>query len=220
VDGAQAANARDELRAHYLARSAMELSRMLIKIQLKFVEPIMAQAQQMLASMNNGQDLGISLRVTDYAPMLLGFFGGNKTDVAMLGTMVGIDTSQAKGLAAVQGRMDAEITNEDGKIDINCGAGPAPTRTRQLVVFRLLSALTMSPRYDLLFSTPDADGMFVDRVDLARALIDWADSDEQMFSIDANSAGPRTTATTSAPIPTWRTTTTTTPSARPPSCVA
>jgi general secretion pathway protein K len=189
VDGAQAANARDELRAHYLARSAMELSRMLIKIQLKFVEPIMAQAQSMLASMNEGQDLGISLRVTDYAPMLLGFFGGNKSDVAMLGTMVGIDTSQAKGLAAVPGKMDAEITNEDGKIDLNCGAGPAPTRARQIVVFRLLSALTMSPRYDLLFSTPDTDGRFVDRTDLARALIDWSDGDEQMFSIDANGAG-------------------------------
>ena len=189
VDGAQAANARDELRAHYLARSAMELSRMLIKIQLKFVEPIMAQAQSMLASMNEGQDLGISLRVTDYAPMLLGFFGGNKSDVAMLGTMVGIDTSQAKGLAAVPGKMDAEITNEDGKIDINCGGGITPNRTRQLTVFRLLSALTMSPRYDLLFSTPDAKGMFVDRTDLARALIDWADADEQMFSIDANGAG-------------------------------
>ena len=190
VDGAQAANARDELRAHYLARSAMELSRMLIKIQLKFVEPIMATAQTMLAGMNEGQDLGISLRVTDYAPMLLGFFGGNKSDVSLLGTMVGIDTSQAKGLAAVPGKMDAEITNEDGKIDLNCGAGPAPVRVpRQMTVFRLLSALTMSPRYDLLFSTPDADGRFVDRTDLARALMDWSDGDEQMFSIDANSAG-------------------------------
>jgi len=190
VDGAQAANARDELRAHYLARSAMELSRMLIKIQLKFVEPIMQTAQSMLADAAGGQDLGISLRVTDYAPMLLGFFGGNKTDVALLGTMVGIDTSQAKGLAAVPGTMEAEITNEDGKIDINCGGGMTPNRGRQVTIFRLLSALTMSPRYDLLFSTPDEKGMFVDRVDLARALIDWADADEQMFSIDANSAGP------------------------------
>ena len=189
VDAAQASNARDELRAHYLARSAMELSRMLIKIQLTFVEPVMAQAQKMLNDMA-GQDLGISLRVTDYAPMLLGFFAGNKTDVSMLGTLVGIDTSQAKGLATVQGHMNAEITNEDGKIDLNCGAGPTPMRSRQITTFRLLSALTMSPRYDLLFSTPDADGRFVDRVDLARALIDWADADEQMFSIDANSAGP------------------------------
>ena len=76
IDVSQAVNARDELRAHYLARSAMELSRMLIKIQLKFVEPVMATAQKMLADMA-GQDLGISLRVTDYTGPLLGFFGGN-----------------------------------------------------------------------------------------------------------------------------------------------
>jgi general secretion pathway protein K len=189
VDAAQAANARDELRAHYLARSAMELSRMLIKIQLKFVEPIMAQAQKMLNDMA-GQDLGISLRVTDYTNMLLGFFSGNQTDVAMLSGVVGIDTSQAKGLRAVPGRMDAEITNEDGKIDINCGGGSVPDRRNQIFLFRLLAALFMSPRYDLLFSTPDADGRFVDRMDLARALIDWADTDEQTFGIDANSAGP------------------------------
>ena len=37
VDAAQAANARDELRAHYLARSGINLSRLLIKIQSKFV---------------------------------------------------------------------------------------------------------------------------------------------------------------------------------------
>jgi len=189
VDAAQAANARDELRAHYLARSAMALSRLLIKIQLKFVEPVMAQAQKMLNDVA-GQDLGISLRVTDYTGPLLGFFSGNEADVAMLGTLVGIDTSEAKGLRAVPGSMTAEITNEDSKIDINCGGGLVPDRQNQMLVFRLLSALTMSPRYDLLFSTPDADGRFVDRVDLARALIDWADSDEQMFSIDANAAGP------------------------------
>ncbi len=191
VDVAQAANARDELRAHYLARSAMELSRLLIKIQLTFVEPVMDMARGMLNDMAGGQDLGISLRVTDYTGPLLGFFGGNKTDVAMLGSLVGVDTSQAKGLKLVPGSMSAEVTNEDGKIDLNCGGGPAPDRlNKQLLVFRLLSALTMSPRYDLLFSTPEPDGRFVDRVDLARALIDWADADEQTFSVDANAVGP------------------------------
>ena len=39
VDAAQAANARDELRAHYLARSSVNLSRLLIKIQQTFVDP-------------------------------------------------------------------------------------------------------------------------------------------------------------------------------------
>ena len=48
VDAAQAANARDEVRAHYMALSSVNLSRLLIKIQQRFVEPVMGQAQQML----------------------------------------------------------------------------------------------------------------------------------------------------------------------------
>ncbi|HVR62978.1 MAG TPA: type II secretion system minor pseudopilin GspK, partial [Polyangia bacterium] len=54
VDTAQAANARDELRAHYMARSAVNLSRLLIKIQARFVDPVMAQAQQMIAKLMGG----------------------------------------------------------------------------------------------------------------------------------------------------------------------
>ena len=41
VDAAEAANARDELRAHYMARSSINLARLLIKIQSKFIDPVM-----------------------------------------------------------------------------------------------------------------------------------------------------------------------------------
>ena len=209
VDSAQAANARDELRAHYMAQSSVNLSRLLIKIQQRFVEPVMGQAKQMLtaamgpatgatgaAGATSGDSsspfggMGISLRVTDYAGTLMGFFSGSKDEVAGLGSLIGIDTTNIKGLGMSSGRFDAEITSEDGKIDLNCGSGLSnvDAKRRQVNTFRMLNALMYSPRFERLFSEADANGQFATRIDVARALIDWADIDEQGFSIDGTAA--------------------------------
>ena len=202
VDAAQAANARDELRAHYLARSSVNLSRLLIKIQQKFVDPSMNQAKQLLSQFmgppsGSGASgagaaanplAGISLRVTDYAGPLMGFFSGTKEEVAGLGGLFGINTENIKGLGLKAGDFDAEITAEDGKIDVACGSGVTPDRNRQLMVYRLLMGLMSSRRFDRLFSEADATGNFTTRSDVARGIIDWADADDQMFSPEGASA--------------------------------
>jgi hypothetical protein len=127
------------------------------------------------------------VRVTDYAGPLMGFFSGSKEEVAGLGGMIGIDTSGVKGLGLKSGRFDAQITSEDGKININCGSGLVSDRNKQLVVYRQLSGLLYSRRFDRLFSEADATGQFVTRPEVARALLDWADGDDQMFAAEGGS---------------------------------
>ena len=82
IHAMQAANARDEVRAHYLARSAVSISRLLIKIQQRFVEPIMRQAQQMLSQAtrrrHGGQPAPDRLRRADHG--LLRRVGGRGED--------------------------------------------------------------------------------------------------------------------------------------------
>jgi len=202
IDSAQAANARDELRAHYLARSAVNLSRLLVKIQQQFIEPVMGQAQAALKQFTGGNNanaaggagagsalgmLGMSLKVTDYAGPLMGFFSGSKEEVGALGSLIGLNTEGVKGLGFRSGRFDAQITSEDGKIDINCGGGLSSNKGNQLTVYRLLMGLMYARRFDRLFSEADNTGQFATRDGVARAIIDWADGDEQMFSPDGSS---------------------------------
>src|SRR4029078_8225730 len=52
----------------------------------------------------------------------------------------------------------------------------------------LRGGLRLSPRCDRLFSEADPNGQFVTRNDVVRALIDWADIDEQGFAVDGASA--------------------------------
>jgi general secretion pathway protein K len=204
VDAAQAANARDDLKAHYLAVSSVSLARLLIKIQQEFIDPVSKQLQQMMSSAMGSSSsgtggatgsnasqpasLGFSLRITDYASTLMGFFSGSKDEVAGLGSLIGLDTSNIKGLGLKSGNFDAQITSEDGKIDINCGGGVTPDRQKQMIVYRLLMGLMYSRRFDNLFAEADATGNYAVRSDVARAIIDWADADEQMFSPEGGSA--------------------------------
>src|SRR4030095_838449 len=113
---------------------------------------------------------------------LMGFFSGSKDEVASLGSLVGIDTAGIKGLGLKSGNFDAEITAEHGKMYTAGGPGVTPPRDRQLTVFRLLMGLMYSRRFDRLFSEADATGQFATRPEVARAIIDWADADDQLVS--------------------------------------
>jgi general secretion pathway protein K len=167
VDLEAAANGRDLLRAEYLARSAISLSRLLIKIQTSVFEPLRKYIGD--------------FRIGDIAPMIVKAFGGAPDEIAGVSGMLGIDASQMKGLGAGKGAtFDVTMTSDDGRLNLNCGGGfnDAP---RQAQLYGVLSALFWPPRYNRLFEEADADGQYSTRDDVARAILDWADIDENRF---------------------------------------
>jgi general secretion pathway protein K len=175
VDLEAAANARDELRAEYLARAGIQLSRLLIKVQSSVLD-------------RNRQFVG-DIQISDFAPYLVKAFGGAADEQAGIGALIGVDFSQMKGLGVGKGAsFDLNMEAEDGKLNLNCGGGFAET-AKQGQLYAILYAMMWPPRYNRLFETPDVDGQYFTREDTAKAIIDWADADEQRYDPAGGSSG-------------------------------
>lgn len=195
VELSAASNARDQLRAEYLARSGINLTRLLIKVQTSVLDPL-----------NN--QMKMDIQIADFAPYLMAAFGGGEDERQGIGAMLGIDTSTVKGLGVGRGEsFDVVMGTEDGKININCGGGlatvvplsaqnqgattssltsvngtPALTNfTPPTALYTLLTALMFPPRYNRFFEAAASDGQYYTRDEVARAIIDWSDIDEQHF---------------------------------------
>jgi general secretion pathway protein K len=170
IDYQAAANARDEMRAHFLAASATNLSRLVIKVQ-----------KDVFDKMRNSPMLGGMLgdiQLADYLPMIVGAFGGSKDEVeALTAAIGGIDTSAVTGLGLPEGQFDLKVSTDDGKINVNCASKSSTAGNLAL----MLTALVASPAYDRVFEERDGDGQFTDRPTFVRAILDFVDADEAAY---------------------------------------
>jgi len=159
VDLMAAANYRDQMRAHFLARSAASLSELVIRVQ------------QRIDNVQQLRDSGI--RITDFADQVLLAFFGNPEEVK---AAIGLSSSDAKGLGADVGTCGivGQITTEDDKINLNCANGPdAVAKTLK----SMLDALFYFPAYDPVFEEADAENYRRDRNTQASAIVDYIDGD-------------------------------------------
>src|SRR5207245_265384 len=135
VDLESAANARDTLRAEYLARSGMQLSRLLIKVQQSVLD-------------KNRQYIG-DIQIADFAPYLMKAFGGETDERAGIGALLGLDVTSMKGMGVGKGAsFDVTMTSDDGRVNLNCGGGINPNVQWAQSLYGLLAAMFWPPRYD------------------------------------------------------------------------
>src|SRR6185312_6399271 len=164
---------RDSVQAEYMARSAINLARLLIASE----PTIRAQIAPLFMLMKRTPP---QLPVWEFSDRLLGAFNDSEASKDFAGT-VGVDLSLGKNLGMPGGRWELTIVDEDSKIDANLGASNEIAHIR---LARELMGLMAPPLYDPMFLQKDPQGNVNDRLAVCSALIDWADTDDNLFSCD------------------------------------
>jgi len=200
ADFASALSTRDQLIGEYAARSAINLSRLLIA-----AEPTIRTAigPMLMLMMPGGPPPQIP--VWAHANRALGAFN-DKEGVQGFALLAGVDPKGGKNLGFDGAGFDIEIVDEDSKINVNASArGEAFSKAR---LGQQLAGLMAGPQYDPLFANRDSDGQFSDRLTICSALIDWADPDQdndqafcELGSATAQAAAPEDSFYTVLPHP-------------------
>ena len=165
-----AANYRDQMRAHFLARSATSLAELVIRIQ------------QRLDNIKELRDMG-GVQITDYADQLVLPFCGGGDEVR---DMIGFSTEQVPGLGAEIGGcgFNGPMTTEDDRINVNCANVPAAAP----MIESMLTTLVYFPAYDPVFEDADAEGWRRDRTQQVQAIVDYIDRDAMRGSKNTGAA--------------------------------
>jgi type II secretory pathway component PulK len=164
IDELQARNTLDQTRAHFLARSAVNLGELLLRMQ-RAIDKIPAGTKQAL-------NLPPDLSVTEFSDQLMGAFGGDDEQVMHA---IGVQSmDDVKGLGASIGVFGLKMVPIDGKININCAGGDAATKKRTAV---LLKWLFFPFATNSVFDDEDSEGWRRDFETQVEAIIDYVDTD-------------------------------------------
>jgi general secretion pathway protein K len=210
-----AENLRDEMRATYLAQSAINLSRLLLHFQ-KQVDQLGGQLTQGIQQLLNtnrqvlpqarpvtpataapASNLGI--RLWELVPIDSNAFGA-----LLAGNIEGMEKAPpgetqpilppgdrpalAHSFGGFEGTFQAKIVDENSRINVVGLDGLAGAPLATLIQLR---AMMSDPKYDFIFDEEDANRDRVRRDDVILAMKDWIDLDETGSAIDpTNTANP------------------------------
>ncbi len=163
-----ATNNRDNMRAEFLARSAMEVAEVLVRAQSELIEP-----------MGGGGMFGMG-DLTEMSPIISTAIGGSREEAAAFASAVGlpVDPDSLHGIGVENGHFSVAIDSDDGRINLNCANGSEQIREN---LYAQLQALFYFDAYDPIFQEESADGWRRTRDEQARAIIDYIDQDRTVF---------------------------------------
>lgn len=178
---ALATTQRDRLRAEYLARSGVNLTRMLIANEPAIRAAVQPFYQQMLGGRRLPQ-----IPIWSFANEILEPFCNYEAAQANRETS-GIDYSAAAGLGDAGGTCEIVAFAENSKLNLNNPlhlAGDPGRLNVAMQVFAMTGGYQAPSPFDPLFERRDGDGQITTRLDIISALVDWWDYDTQRTVFD------------------------------------
>lgn len=170
---------RDALRAEYMAKSGLNLTRLLVSLEPP-IRQLVAPLYRQLAGRSPPQ-----IPVWRYANLVLQPFCQHETFDEHGESR--IDFRSSEGLEDLPGTCDVVAFAENSMININRPlmlAGDQAKLSLAMQLFALLGGYQSPSPYDELFGVVDAQGLLNTRQDVISAIIDWWDEDTDQLSFD------------------------------------
>jgi len=162
---------RDRLRAEYLARSGLNLTRLLIAKEPD-IRKVVAPMYQMALGHGPPQ-----INVWNFADAVLKPFAAPD---AGLTEATGLRFSEMEGLKDTGGSFEIISIPENGMINLNkplFWTGDEARNALAMQLYALTGGYQNQSPYDALFNKPDPDGQLTTRLDLVADTVDWWDED-------------------------------------------
>ncbi len=179
-----AVSERDRLRAEYIARSGLNLTRLLIAKEPE-IRKIIAPIYSMMLGHGPPQ-----INVWTFANEILMPFANYK-GAREQGASLGIDFTKMAGLKDTGGTFEVMTVSENSMININKPlffSGDEARTSIAMQMYALLGGYQTDSPYETMFTQVDADGQLTNRLDIVSSLIDWWDEDEQRTVFDPGGA--------------------------------
>ncbi len=172
VNLALASNQRDQVKAYFLGKSAINISKLLLSFQFALQDESRETEDDM------GRLIGRAMRrsnfqIYQYVDLLMGPFNSGKLESPVGG--INLSETGVKGFGDFTGEMSARVVPEEGRIDINQFA----KNNIDEGDLSQLCAMVLDQRYDDIFEQEDDVGEDLTRDRVLAYLIDFLDFDEE-----------------------------------------
>lgn len=172
VNLALASNERDQLKAYFLARSAVNISKLLVAFQFALSDESKETSDDM------GRLIGRAMRRSNfqmyqYIDLMMGPFNSGKIESPIGG--ISLADTGVEGFGDFTGNMEVKVVPEEGRFDVNAFA----KSTLDNGDLHQMCAMLLDSQYDEIFEQKDATGETLDRATVLQRIIDYLDPDEQ-----------------------------------------